>query len=292
MSVPKTRVVEDVPLRDPLAYFSDTFAEADKKFVAACDAAGGAMSVYDHPLKGRFDEPLRAVVCVDAPHGLATPNVLLTYSGTHGIEGYAGSMAQLVMLRLRATHALPATWRAVHVHMINPFGASWVLKQNEDNADQYKNASELYAQDIDDRIMVEFIDALRISELADPAVMQVGQKVMAGLIKKYGLERFMASLKQGQGKRPKGFGYFGEKKSWSSEVGEDVVRKHVHGSQRVVFIDWHTAVGEYGTWTVLAQQPEVLSQWQGWMRGSPTVVQGTSVPTGNAPGYGLSLIHI
>ena len=56
--------------------------------------------------------------------------------------------------------------------MINPYGASFVLKENEDNADQYKNFAGLYAAGIDNPVLVEFIDAYNLPALGDPAAQQ------------------------------------------------------------------------------------------------------------------------
>lgn len=277
--------ITDAPLNHRTDYFSQTFTEADEKFVAACKVANGRLYTYEHPLKGRFGEPLYARVCLDAPHGDDVQNVLLTYSGTHGVEGFSGSAAQIYMLRHRGTHTLSAGWRAVHVHMINPYGASWVLKQNEDNADQYKNASEMYDKNIDDRIMVEFIDALRIPELSDPKVQQAASGVMQALAQKYGPEEFYHALKQGQGKRPRGFAYFGKEKSWSTKTGETIVQTHVGKVERIAFIDWHTAVGAYGTWTVLALDDPSMHHWTSWSQNTEADLQPTDVPIGGEAGY-------
>jgi len=155
----------------PRDYFSTTFTEADGKFVEACGHAGGKLQYFDHRLTGADGEKLRAVVCHHGPDD--AENVLFTVSGTHGVEGFAGSAVQIGQLMNPDEFALPAGWRVVHVHMVNPYGASWVLKENEDNADQLKNSGALYAQGIDNPILDELIDT--IERGAEP-----GRQVRAG----------------------------------------------------------------------------------------------------------------
>ena len=55
-------------------------------------------------------------------------SIVYTISGTHGIEGYAGSMAQISMLR-GPTSMFPQDVRMVHVHLINPYGVSHILEK-------------------------------------------------------------------------------------------------------------------------------------------------------------------
>jgi hypothetical protein len=117
-------------------YYSDTVTEADGQFTMACRNAGGSIEYMANPFRGKENETLRAAVCA-----LGNPNaraVIFTISGTHGIEGFAGSMAQIAMLKGPASY-FPHGVRMVHLHMINPYGASHILKENEDNADQLKN---------------------------------------------------------------------------------------------------------------------------------------------------------
>lgn len=205
----------------------------------------------------------------------------LGLSGTHGVEGYAGSFAQIAMLQNPDMFPLPAGWRAVHVHQINPFGASYGVKENEDNADQNKNVGRLWEKNLDNPILVEFIDALNIPALGDPAAQQAAATVPAALAMKYGPERLNNALKLGQGVRPIGIGYFGPSRSWSTQVLDRVTSTYLPSAKQVVYIDWHTAVGEFGSWTVLAVEDSSLSVLNGWMQGSGTPVLISDVPSGD-----------
>lgn len=146
--------------QDPLSMFSTTVTEADAKFVEVCGEVGGNRQFYDHRFKGKDGEPLRAAVCHYGPTDAR--GVIVTISGTHGAEGFAGSFAQIAAMTMRGGQ-LPPNYRAVHIHMINPYGASYIMKENEDNADQLKNYARAYdQQNFSNPVLVEFIDGLEM----------------------------------------------------------------------------------------------------------------------------------
>lgn len=265
----------------PRDYFSASFTEADEKFEQSCAGAGGRFESFPHPLPGDVGEPLRAASCsVGDP---AARSVLLTISGEHGIEGFAGSAAQIGALVEADRFALPAGWRAVHVHMINPYGASFVLKENEDNADQYKNFAGLYAAGIDNPVLVEFIDAYNLPALGDPAAQQAAEMALPALIAKYGPEAVGAALVTGQGERPEGIAYFGPDKSWSSATLEAIADAELADVDRIALVNYHTAVGPYGVWTVLSLEEQSQALLAGWLAEAGTPVMPTNVPSGPQP---------
>lgn len=110
---------------NPSACFSQSYAEARGKFLAACAAAGLAVESHDHPLPGRDGEPLALDVARDGPEDAS--RLLIVSSGCHGVEGFCGSAVQTAMLR-------DAHWRArvresgcavLYLHAVNPHGFSW-----------------------------------------------------------------------------------------------------------------------------------------------------------------------
>ena len=85
------------------------------------------------------------------------------------------------------------------------------------------------------------------------------------MIAKYGEKAFFEALKIGQGDRDKGIAYFGKERAWSSNILDDILKDHVGKNlQKVVFIDLHTAVGEYAHWTPMCPDKNtyrILSKW-------------------------------
>jgi len=63
--------------------------------------------------------------------------MLVLISGTHGIEGFAGSACQAGILH--AGIELPPDTGLLLVHAINPYGFAWGRRVNEDNVDLNRN---------------------------------------------------------------------------------------------------------------------------------------------------------
>jgi Protein of unknown function (DUF2817) len=77
--------------------FSVSFSEAKAKFVEAAIAAGAALSSYTHPESGP-DGGVLSTDCAWIGHKDAKA-VLVLVSGTHGVEGFCGSGAQVDWLK-------------------------------------------------------------------------------------------------------------------------------------------------------------------------------------------------
>jgi hypothetical protein len=120
-----------------IAPLSASYADARAAFLDAAAAAGATIETFPHPLRGLHDEDL----AVDVAEIAGGPDVVIVVSGTHGVEGYAGSALQRHHLTLLADDPLPASGRPtlVFVHALNPYGFSWVRRVNEDNVDLNRN---------------------------------------------------------------------------------------------------------------------------------------------------------
>src|SRR5688500_15512812 len=119
-----------------LAAFSDSYAEARKKFVEAARRAGAKLASYKHPIeRGPAGEPLFLDVSVLGPGNAS--RVFVVGSGTHGIEGYSGSAAQRAWLRGRPR--LPKDTAVVFFHAQNPWGFAHKTRVTEENVDLNRN---------------------------------------------------------------------------------------------------------------------------------------------------------
>lgn len=267
----------DYTFTDTNSFFSDTYAEADDKFRFVCTKVAGELNLrtYTHPtLNGKQGEALMSRVCLLGPEG--APSVLYSLTGVHGAEGFSGSAAMLkFMLEMNtagSVYQMPPNTRYVLHHMVEPWGASWGFKENEDNVDQLKNSNDLYdpsaGWDRDNPIFIEVIDALDIPHLdqyqhSDPPFavpLQHFQQTAA----KYG-EAFGVALRKGQMQRQVGMSYWGKSRSWSSTVQRQVAADHLAGAAKIMILDLHTAVGEYGKWTLYAYDLHSEAVFQEWI---------------------------
>ena len=73
-------------------YFSSDYTQARQRFLEAAGKAGAKLHCYRHPDKGPEGEDLTTDVAWLGPEDAG--RVLVTLSGTHGVEGFCGSGAQ------------------------------------------------------------------------------------------------------------------------------------------------------------------------------------------------------
>jgi hypothetical protein len=119
--------------------FSDSYAQARAKFLAAAASAGLAVQSYTHPLPGRDGEALATDVVLDGP--VNAKQLLIVSSACHGVEGFCGSGVQVDALG-------QAAWRAqahaqgvavLYVHALNPHGFSYQRRVTQENVDLNRN---------------------------------------------------------------------------------------------------------------------------------------------------------
>src|SRR5579885_1502749 len=117
--------------------FSADYREAREKFLHAVGLVGGALRHYPNPLRGPAEEELATDAAWFGPSEAG--KVLVTVSGTHGVEGFCGSGAQLDWLLGPGTAPLPPDTAMLFVHAINPHGFAWLRRVTEEGCDLNRN---------------------------------------------------------------------------------------------------------------------------------------------------------
>jgi hypothetical protein len=229
---------------DNTDFFASTYSLARDKFLAAARATGARLSTYIHPTQtGPDGESLS----VDVAH-LGVPTAsrqLLVISGTHGLEGYAGSAAQLAWLQLGNSTALPRDLGVLLVHGLNPFGFAHFTRTTENNVDLNRNFvdhGQAIAENPDyERLHLhlkasnwgwEFLDRMAEAE--------------AQYRTEFGADALFNARVKGQYSYADGLFYGGNQREWSNLVLERIVHEHLTPARQVVLIDWHTGLGKYG----------------------------------------------
>src|SRR3954466_11012291 len=94
------------------------YQQARTEFLDAAARRGARITHHEHPLRGPDGGELATDVAVlgrpDAPRRL------LVISGTHGVEGFAGSLCETAWLRDGVD--LPNDLAVVVIHALNPYG--------------------------------------------------------------------------------------------------------------------------------------------------------------------------
>ncbi|KAL4125208.1 hypothetical protein PRIC2_008793 [Phytophthora ramorum] len=118
------------------AHFSDSYYEARALFRARAKAADAKL--FSLPLEHL--SPLDLTVDVAVLPG-SSERVLLYISGTHGVEGFAGSAIQAALLERAVARANTDKLKptVIFVHALNAFGFAQLRRFNEHNVDLNRN---------------------------------------------------------------------------------------------------------------------------------------------------------
>ena len=121
-------------------HFSQSYAEARDRFLAAARARAAAISRHIHPTeRGARGEELSIDVARLGPDRART--LFMLTSATHGVEGFCGSGCQTALLHDAAflTAIARSGVAVVMVHAVNPYGFSHLRRANESNVDLNRN---------------------------------------------------------------------------------------------------------------------------------------------------------
>lgn len=236
-----------------MGYFSNDYQEARRKFIDAASAHGFQIASYENPIAGPDGQGLFTDV---ASVGAGKPEaVMVVSSGTHGVEGFAGSAIQTGLMMEEMAASLQPHVRLVMIHAINPYGFAYLRRFNEDNVDMnrnFRNHSEPYPRNEG------------YEELADdiaPASLSFWQNLKLlihfscyALVK--GKSELRWAVTAGQYSHPSGLFYGGRSEAWSNKTINKIVAQHVAGAKRVVIVDLHTGLGPYGGAEVITAVPK------------------------------------
>ncbi len=231
------------------------YQEARRRFLAAAERAGATLTVHEHPQRGPDDGPLATDVAVLGPPD--APARLLVISGTHGVEGFAGSLCESTWLEDGA--ARPKDLAVVVVHAMNPYGFAWVRRVNEDNVDLNRNCVDFGAPLPANPGYDRLADAI-----VPPTWDAATQEGTAGTLLEYaaahGFDGLQAAVSSGQYRHPRGIFYGGAGPVWSQRTLRAIVRGHLADARRIAVLDLHTGLGSFGHGELIASHPDAAGK--------------------------------
>ncbi|MFI7287309.1 M14 family metallopeptidase [Streptomyces anulatus] len=223
------------------ATFPLDYSRARADFLGSAEEAGARLRTFTLP---GHRGPDGGELCVDTAY-LGPPDpvkLLVTVSGTHGIEGFAGSACQTgILLREGVAQAAagPSTG-VLLVHALNPYGFAYLRRVNEDNVDINRNFVDHDApphNNAYDAVHGTLVGA------ADDAELMADLTALRGRL---GPERLQEAVTRGQYRHPDGLFYGGAAPAWSRQVFRTVVAEQITGAADIGYIDLHTGLGERG----------------------------------------------
>lgn len=271
-------------------YFSSNYAEAREKFLAACQQRGLKVDSHLNPVaKGAAGEDLFMDIAQIGPTGAR--KVLFLMSGTHGVEGYCGSGAQIGMLEEGYFTDLPEDTAVILVHAMNPYGFSHDRRVNEDNVDLNRNFLDFTKPDRPDGGYARIHPYILPDDWDGPARREAN-KQLAMFIEENGMKAFQAAVSGGQYQHQDGVFFGGHKPTWSNETFRQVVRDYASEAETVGFIDFHTGLGPYGYGELISlgslDQKGLAADWFGDDVTDPDAGTSSSAPVVGTVGHGIA----
>ncbi|MBK9178588.1 MAG: DUF2817 domain-containing protein [Acidimicrobiales bacterium] len=226
----------------PGSPLAPSYAVARRRFLAAAASAGAGVTTHRHPMTGPRGEELAVDVATVGPDG--TADAVLVVSGTHGVEGFAGSALQHWWLTT-AVGQRPADVRVVLLHAFNPYGFAWVRRANEDNVDLNRNFVDWAEPTPTNDGYGELADLLVPETWTEEAQEETTAALLA-LAERLGLDTMQAIISGGQYHHPTGVFYGGTGPVWSHALLRDHLAGLLVGHERLAIIDLHTGLGPWG----------------------------------------------
>ncbi len=229
----------------------DSWSDARKAFILSIGEIGGEFQSLDLGQKGPGGESLSigiGTVLLGHSSKNSPSDLFLHVSGVHGVEGFAGSAAQLQILRELSAlkksgriDALPRI-RVVFVHTVNAYGMSWLRRNNADNVDLNRNAF-LTGDNLPDGRAYHQVHQILTDESWRRWLCWLR---LAAMTIRRGKQFLMQGLSGGQYHYADGFFYGGDK--WQPELSrlKNFFEQNFSDVQRVFAVDIHTGLGPYG----------------------------------------------
>jgi hypothetical protein len=252
------------------------YREARAAFCDRARSAGARLETVVHPEAGPDGEELAVDVALigrpDAPARLAV------VAGTHGVEGYAGSMCLSRFLAEKA-RALGDDLAAMLVHALNPYGFAWCRRVDDGNVDLNRNCIDFAAGLPANPGYDELAEALVPPRWDDPQVRAAADEALAGYAARHGFPALQAAVSAGQYRHPTGVFYGGTAPVWSQRVLADLTGRHLRGAERVAVLDLHTGLGPWGQAELIATRPDDAERARlaAWFGAYTVPSDGTSV---------------
>ena len=235
-----------------LSAFSGSYAEARSKFLEAAREADAILTRYLLPgERGPAGEPLYLDVAVLGVRG--APRAFVMGSGTHGIEGYAGSAAQCAWLRARPRP--PKHTAVVFFHAHNPWGFAHKMRTTEENVDLNRNFVDFSQLLPENPGYLELHPQITPAHWDEASIDEVFRALDA-FRERAGEKAFSDAFNGGQYTHPDGIFFGGRKPQWSNGAFRAAVRDHVGEARSVVFLDLHTGIGPWAEHVYLCFHPE------------------------------------
>jgi hypothetical protein len=236
---------------DPTRHFAPRYAAARRAFLGAAERQGAR--IVSQPIRQRG--PGGEELAIDAAYlGPQQPHSLIVItSGTHGVEGFAGSAIQHHFLAEQlAGFAPPAGMGVLAIHAVNPFGFAHLRRVNENNVDLNRNFLRHPEEHVPNPDYDSLYDAINPDAL-DAESENARQARLLEFARAHGPRRLQAALTCGQYTHPAGMQFGGVGEEESNRLLRRIMRAETRGARRIAWIDLHTGLGPFAEYEMISQ---------------------------------------
>ena len=240
-------------------HFSVDYAQARQSFLKAARDARSFVESFQNPCSEQGCEQLFIDVALFGPSD--AKKVLVLMSGTHGVEGFAGSAIQTGLLREGLVGQLKPETRLVMIHALNPYGFANLRRFNEDNVDLNRNFIDHSVPYPENKAYAQLAEVIAPQTFSASANVSAMSRILCYRLW-HGSSRLQQAVTHGQYSFPQGLFYGGRFVTWSNRKLHEIVERHLGQSSHVVTVDFHTGLGPYGYGEVILNGPEADPAYQ------------------------------
>jgi len=258
--------------------FSASYAEAREKFLSSANASGATITSYEHPELGPDNGALFTDCAWIGPHDASS--LLILVSGTHGVEGYCGSGAQIDWLHRNEYALLGDDTAVLLIHAINPYGFAWKRRVTHENVDMNRNFVDFSAPLPVNPRYHELADAITPHDWSEETQINT-KKTILDFARTHGFDALAQTVSGGQYTYPDGVFYGGSGPTWSRLTLEKIFVEHASRATNIGIVDFHTGLGPEGyaepIITNAPGSPETLRAIEWFGRAATVIAAGDSV---------------
>ncbi len=224
-------------------HFSADYGEARGKFLEAAKKAGARLAHYENPTRGPDGAALFTDTAWLGPDEAEL--VLVTVSGTHGVEGFCGSGVQVGWFENGLHEEIGDGLALLQIHAINPHGFAWLRRVTEDNVDLNRNFIEHDGTYPLNEGYEELHEAICPPEWND-AVIAATREIFMAYLEEHGAHGLQFAISGGQYIHADGIFYGGNAYTWPHDTLLAILERELGQARRVAVIDYHTGLGPRG----------------------------------------------
>lgn len=262
----------------PIELFPADYVLACEQFSTRCQRLDQRITVREFSVPGVTPEgdPLRTQTAwVGSPQA---SRVLVSISGTHGVEGFAGSAIQCDLLQRLYGIKPDPDLALLFIHALTPWGYAWRRRCDESGIDLNRNFID-FSQPLPNNPGYEKLRDFLFKQ--DKSEREAG---FGSYINQEGRTAFEMAISGGQYVDPHGPFYGGTGPSAARKIIETLMAEYDLSSRQLAVVDIHTGLGPFGYGEVICDHPlesaglDTALRWFGDACTVPILGTSSSVP--------------